>query len=164
MNKRIACLVVFTLATFQAHADFTGKVISIADGDTITVLTANNNQKRIRLSSIDAPEKNQPFGTKAKDFTGSLIHGKQVYIKEDGTDQYNRVLGTVFLGNQNINKTIVHNGYAWAYRRYVKDSSYISLEMDAKRHQRGLWSDKNAIEPELWRRQQKNRWIVLVVN
>ena len=51
MNKRIIGLAVLTLATFQAHADFTGKVISIADGDTITVLTANNNQKRIRLYS-----------------------------------------------------------------------------------------------------------------
>lgn len=155
MNKQIISLAVFTLATFQTHADFTGKVISIADGDTITVLTANSNQKRIRLSNIDAPEKNQPFGTKAKDFTGSLIFGKQVYIKEDGTDQYNRVLGTVFLDNQNINKIIVHNGYAWAYKRYVKDSSYISLELDAKRHKRGLWSDKNAIEPATWRRQHR---------
>lgn len=149
--------IIFSIITIKAHADFQGKVISVSDGDTITVLNDSKKQIRVRLASIDAPEKNQPFGTQAKKFTSKLIFGKQVLIKNEGSDQYNRVLGTAYLGNQNINKVIVYNGYAWAYRRYIKDTSYISLEMDAKRHQRGLWSDKNAIEPELWRRQQKNR-------
>lgn len=142
------------IATVKAHADFQGKVISISDGDTITILKDSRQQIKVRLASIDAPEKNQPFGTQAKNFTSKLIFGKQVHIKDEGSDQYNRVLGTVYLGSQNINKTIVYNGYAWAYRRYIKDSSYIALEKDAKLHRRGLWSDKNAIPPEIWRRQR----------
>lgn len=144
----------FAIVTVKAHADFQAKVISVSDGDTITVLNDSKKQIRVRLASIDAPEKSQPFGTQAKKFTSKLIFGKQVLIKDGGSDQYNRVLGTVYLGSQNINKAIVYNGYAWAYRRYVKDSSYIALEKDAKLHKRGLWSDKNAIAPEIWRRQR----------
>lgn len=142
------------IATVKAHADFQGKVISISDGDTITILKDSRQQIKVRLASIDAPEMGQPFGTQAKKFTSKLIFGKQVLIKDEGSDQYNRVLGTVYLGSQNINKAIVYNGYAWAYRRYIKDTSYISLEEDAKLHRRGLWSDKNAISPEIWRRQK----------
>lgn len=145
-------LLILTLATPTAYADFYGKVISISDGDTITVLKEGKSQVKIRLLNIDAPEKNQAFGTQAKNFLGNLIFTKTVLIKDKSVDQYGRVLGTVFLNDLNINKEIVRNGYAWAYRRYLDDRSYIGLESEARVHKRGLWRDNSPIEPEKWRK------------
>ena len=55
------------LVLFPATAEtvYHGKVIKIADGDTLTLLV-NNKQHKIRLSDLDTPERKQPFGTKAK--------------------------------------------------------------------------------------------------
>ncbi len=68
-------------------ADFQAKVIHIADGDTITVLNANNDQIKIRLNGIDCPEKAQAFGNKAKQLTNDLVHGEMVTIQTHGQEQ-----------------------------------------------------------------------------
>lgn len=140
--------------SIQSYA-FHGKVISVSDGDTITVLTNDNKQYKIRLVHIDAPESKQAFGNQAKNALSNLIYSKQVYIQRSGVDQYNRILGTVYLGQNNVNKQMVYSGYAWAYRNRSTDPSYIQLERSAKANQRGLWQDKNPIEPKQWRKLQK---------
>lgn len=145
--------VFFSMATL---ADFRGRVVSIADGDTITVLTTEKEQIKVRLANIDAPEKRQPYGSKAKSFTGQLVFNKTVYVDGSKTDQYGRVIGTVYLNDLNVNKTIVSNGYAWAYRRYLTDQNYLSLEKTARHNRLGLWVDSNPTPPHQWRKANQN--------
>jgi endonuclease YncB( thermonuclease family) len=75
---------------------FSGKVVSIADGDTLTVLV-DRQQVKIRLEGIDTPEKGQPFGTKAKEALSRLVFGKTVAVRSIGTDKYKRTLGRAFV-------------------------------------------------------------------
>lgn len=106
-----------------------GKVVSIHDGDTITVLQGKQ-QVKIRLYGIDAPELKQPYGKKSKQFLANLIAGKVVEVEENGKDRYKRTIGTVYLGGTDINAQMVANGYAWAYRKFSK--KYTPQESQAK--------------------------------
>ena len=58
----------------------TGRVVGVADGDTITVLDAHREQHRIRLGGIDAPEKAQPFGQRSKESLSTMVFGKEVDV------------------------------------------------------------------------------------
>ena len=125
-----------------------GKVVSVHDGDTITIL-AEKEQVKIRLFGIDAPELKQPYGKKSKQFLSNLIAGQIVEVKENGNDRYGRTIGTVSLNGEDINAQMVENGYAWAYRRFSK--KYAPQESEAKFEERGLWSD-DPIPPWEWRK------------
>jgi Micrococcal nuclease (thermonuclease) homologs len=111
--------------------DFTGKVISITDGDTVTVLT-DNKQIKVRLAEIDTPEKNQPYGKNAKKALSDFIFGKIVQIKFETIDRYGRTIGKIFLDNQNINKEMVKLGHAWVYIHYARDKTLFALEKEAR--------------------------------
>ncbi|WP_052216451.1 thermonuclease family protein [Acinetobacter baumannii] len=121
------------------HADFVAKVVGVTDGDTITVLDAQKNQVRIRLANIDAPEKNQPFGSRSKQALSDLVFNKYVYIKESGFDKHNRMIATVMKGNDPINRIMVKDGFAWAYKEYLNDPIILNLETYAKKNRVGLW-------------------------
>lgn len=126
-----------------------GKVVSIHDGDTITVLQ-DKRQVKIRLYGIDVPELKQPYGKKSKQFLANLIAGKVVEVKENGKDRYKRTIGTIYLTGEDINAQMVENGYAWAYRKFSK--KYAPQESKAKKQKLGLWRDKKPIPPWEWRR------------
>ena len=105
-------LLLLSLSLFSA--EIIGKVVGVSDGDTITVLDDMDQGKfRIRLDKIDAPEKKQAFGNKAKQFLSTLIFGKKVSIRFKSIDNYGRVLGVVSLDGKEINLVMVQNGYAW---------------------------------------------------
>ena len=158
MIKTLSLALVFFFP-FAAHADFIGKVIEVSDGDTITV-QVRQKQKRIRFSQIDAPESKQAFGQKSRQNL-SFIHGKSVYVQENSIDRYGRTLGTVYLINNgktpnltlsnSINYKQVKDGYAWAYREYLKNNELLSLEAAARKQKIGLWSDPNPIYPSKYR-------------
>ncbi len=93
----------------------TGKVVSVADGDTITILTSQNKKVKIRLYGIDTPENGQAYGNKAKKFTASLTAGKEVSVKVYDTDRYGRSVSVISVGGTNVNEEIVRNGYGWQY-------------------------------------------------
>lgn len=126
-----------------------GQVVKISDGDTITILTQEKQQVKVRLYGIDAPEKKQPYGQKSKQFLSNLIAGRSVEIQEKGKDRYKRVLGIVYLDGQDINAQMVANGYAWAYVKYSK--IYAGQELKARNQNLGLWRDK-PIPPWEWRK------------
>lgn len=126
-----------------------GQVVKISDGDTITILTQEKQQVKVRLYGIDAPEKKQPYGQKSKQFLSNLIAGRSVEIQEKGKDRYKRVLGIVYLDGLDINEQMVLNGYAWAYVKYSK--IYASQELKARSQNLGLWRDK-PIPPWEWRK------------
>ena len=88
---RAALLLILLLASLSLFADtiHEGKVIKIADDDTLTILV-DNQQLKIRLSDIDTPERKQPFGTKAKQALSDLAFGKQARVVEITKDDIRR--------------------------------------------------------------------------
>ena len=98
-----------------------GKVVKVSDGDTITILTSDKTQYKIRLNDIDAPEKKQAFGNKSKDNLAKYIAGKTVKVEYKSTDKYKRILGTIYYNNIDINLQQVKDGYAWVYKKYSKN-------------------------------------------
>lgn len=135
----------------------TAKVISIKDGDTIEVLLHGKPQ-RIRLAHIDCPEKNQPFGTKAKLFTSSKCFGKTVTLSHNRQyDRNKRLIAEVILTNgDTLNRELVKAGLAWHYKKYSADSSYSLLEKGARMVKKGLWVEREAVAPWLWRSRKQS--------
>src|SRR5258708_39073550 len=74
---------------------FPGRVVAIADGDTITVLDSANTQHRIRLAGIDAPESHQAFGDQSRLSLSEMIFGKDVSVSYQKVDQYGRIVGKI---------------------------------------------------------------------
>ena len=130
----------------------------MADGDTITILTAEKDQVKIRLYGIDTPERKQPYSKKAGKFTSSLVAGKDVKVEVYDTDRYGRTVGVVYVDGINVNQEILRAGYAWQYRKYCVASfcpSWSKLEQEAKAVKKGLWADPNPLPPWEWRRLRK---------
>ncbi|MBM4070790.1 MAG: nuclease [Planctomycetes bacterium] len=151
---RLALVVTFTVVVsvfaLQPSTDppkpFTGKVVGISDGDTITVLL-DKQQHKIRLEGIDAPESGQAFGTKAKQVLSDKIFGKEVKVVWSSRDKYKRILGHVYLDDKWINKELVEEGFAWHYVKYSNDKDLAKAEKDAKEGKKGLWADPSPIPP-----------------
>lgn len=118
-------------------------MISIADGDTITILTGKTRHK-IRLYGIDTPEKAQAFGKAAKKHTAKLVAGKTVDVTTYDTDRYGRTVGVVVADGANVNQSLISAGYAWQYQKYCKASfcdDWLRLEDKSRTSRIGLWSD-----------------------
>ena len=146
------------LLTFPCLAfAWSGKVVGIADGDTITVLR-DKEQVRIRLYGIDTPERGQAFGKKAKQFTSKMVFGKVVEVHRMDTDRYGRTVALVSADKQLLNKELVKAGLAWVYDRYCSEpicESWRNFQLRAKIDKRGLWADPDPIPP--WEFRRKNR-------
>ena len=153
MRKSILALLLLFPILLSAHT-LKGKITRISDGDTVILLDSDNTQHKIRLHGIDAPETGQPYGNKSKEYLSDLIAGKTVTVDVKGLDQYKRTLGVIYLGDTNINAEMVRSGYAWNYK-YSKDKYYIKLQEKAKAEKKGLWKDKEAIDPWQWRKEKK---------
>lgn len=135
---------------------FSGKVVSIADGDTITVIH-DKTKYRIRLNGIDAPETKQAFGTKAKKILGDKVFDQEVKIEWKTMDKYNRIIGEVYLGDRRICLEMVAEGYAWHYKQYSKDQELAKAEKEAREAKKGLWVDPDPIPPWEFRKKKKNK-------
>jgi micrococcal nuclease len=129
-----------------------GKVVKIKDGDTVVLLDSANNQITLRLAEVDCPESSQAFGKKAKEFTSSEVGNKIVSYKIINTDRYGRYIAKVYYDNKYLSEEIIKNGYGWHYKKYSKSKNLGDLEINAKNKKLGLWSDKNPVEPYLFRK------------
>jgi endonuclease YncB( thermonuclease family) len=135
-------------ATIQTNAEnIEGRVVSIADGDTITVLTSDKKQIKTRLDSIDAPEKKMLFGNVAKKAFSDLVYNKQVILETHKTDRYKRKVAIVWLDGKPVNLEMVNLGMAWVYRKYARDPAYYAAETVAKANKLGLWSQSDPQPP-----------------
>ena len=150
-----APILLVALTTICRADEIKGKIVSIADGDTVTVLDAEKVQHKIRLSGIDAPEKGQAFGTKSKERLSEKIGEKEVVVKWKDKDRYGRVLGEIYLGDRHINLEMVQDGLAWHYKQYSKSKELAAAEDDARKTKKGLWADKEPVPP--WEFRKKGR-------
>lgn len=153
--KRVALLLIFLFMASTAFAEqLSGKVVGISDGDTLTLLTESKQQVKIRLSEIDTPESNQPYGSRARQALSDLAFGQQVRVSVIDQDRYGRTVGRVYVGETDINAELVRQGAAWVYRQYAHDKALFALEEDARQAQRGLWAlpEAQRVPPWEWRR------------
>lgn len=154
----VIALGAFYLSAAQADL-FSGKVVGIADGDTLTVLTASKQQHRIRLAEIDAPEKHQPFGTESKQSLSDLCFGKEAEVFPQVKIGDQRIVARIKCAGIDANAEQVNRGMAWVYRRYAKDHDLYVLEHGAKVRKRGLWVDSSPTPPWQWRKNSHVRQI-----
>lgn len=163
--KKLPLLIALCLLPFSAVAESVPcQVVGIADGDTLTCLAADHQRMKVRLNQIDAPERGQAFGQAARRKLADLVHGRTVMLETDGTDRYGRTIAQVFLDERNINLEMVGSGYAWAYRKYLKDPRYLQREAEARAASRGLWSQPGAIYPAEYRHGKAAGPVTLEVN
>ena len=135
-----------------------GRVVGVADGDTITVLDADRVQHRIRLGGIDAPEKRQAFGTRSKESLSNIVFNRLVTVETRKTDRYGREIGKVLVDGIDANLQQVSRGFAWHFKAYEREQSandrqlYDFAQGEAKGARRGLWQDAEPVAPWDWRK------------
>lgn len=150
---RLITAVFFVVCSHGASAlEVRGEVVGIHDGDSLTLLTEQRVQIKVRLEGIDAPELKQPFGASSKKALSDLVFGKTVLLKETGKDRYKRTLGNIYIGEVWVNLAMVDRGMAWFFVKYSKDTTLEAAETKARRMRIGLWSGKNQTAPWEWRK------------
>ena len=143
----------------QAHAGtvITGRVVGVADGDTLTLLDADQRQHIIRLDGIDAPEKAQPFGQASKRNLSALAFDREATAACNKVDRYKRNVCRVTVDEADLCLEQLRAGLAWVFTKYARElavqrrTDYIGAEQSARTEQRGLWRDAEPVPPWEWR-------------
>ena len=133
-------------------------VVGVYDGDTVTVageFAGAREQKRLRLTEIDSPERGQPWGDRARQAMADKVFQRQVRIAPQGEDRYGRLLGRIYVGDRDINREMIQEGHAWVYRQYSSDISLFEDESLARERRAGLWSLPVAERMPPWERRQR---------
>ena len=160
MLKNLITLIIILFYQI-CHANEEGVIIHVVDGDTVHLLSDNQEKLKVRLHHIDAPELDQSYGMESKFALEQLILNKKVTVISDKKDKYKRLLGVISLDEVDVNLEMIKAGAAWHFKRYAKfDQSkdqyliYDENEYQAKLKKIGLWKEK-AISPWLWRKNKK---------
>ena len=164
--RTVTCWIILSLSfvfvranhAFAQDPSFEGKVVGVADGDTITVLHERKGEK-IRLYGIDCPERHQDFGRRAKKETSDLVFGRSVGVVPKATDRYGRTIGVVKLANgTDINRLLVERGLCWWYQKYApNDGDLARLEKQAPVQKIGVWSQTDPTPPWEFRHMTRRR-------
>jgi endonuclease YncB( thermonuclease family) len=131
------------------------KVVGVHDGDTVTCIDENNQQQKIRLAEIDAPEVSQDYGKVSREALAGMVFGKTIQVVDDGRDRYGRWIGHLFVDGVDVNRQMVATGMAWHYAAYSKDASLGSLQSQAQAQKLGLWAQPNPTPPWDYRKNGK---------
>lgn len=157
--NRVLVTIALTVLAPAAFGDtLSGRVVGIADGDTLTLLDTANIQHKIRLAGIDSPEKGQPFGQVCKQSLANLAYDREVEVEWRKLDRYGRVIGKVLVNGEDANLEQVRRGCGWHYKKYQNEQilddrlSYRVAEESARADRVGLWADHYPVEPWEWRK------------
>lgn len=165
-------LFLLLIPALTAAETLSGRVVRVVDGDTVYVLDAAQEQHKIRLAGIDAPERGQPFGKKSKQRMSELVAGRDARVDWYKKDRWGRLIGQVWVASPecradpcpktlNAGLTLVTSGLAWHYKKYAHEQSeedrerYAFAEEEARAKNAGLWSEPNPIPPWEWRKQKR---------
>ena len=138
-------------------AELNGRIVAVRDGDTIDVLTSANVRVRVRLAAIDAPEIGQAFGNAARRALSSLAYNQMARVEWSKRDDYDRVVGKLFVHGADVNLQMIERGLAWHYRAYAGEQSaadrkrYAAAEAAARAQKLGLWQDQHPVPPWVFR-------------
>ena len=159
-------LILLQAGTACAGRTVEGMVKAVYDGDTVLLTTREESRLKVRLYGIDAPETKkpdkpgQPFGDISKRTLMYKIMGRQVTAEIVDVDQYKRAVAIIRYNGRDINKEMVAEGMAWAYRQYLQgayESEYIGSENRARSHHAGLWRESNPQPPWEFRKAYKGK-------
>jgi len=157
MRHWLSALLLLATPALAADKISTLKVVSVHDGDTITGLTDSNQQIKVRLDAIDAPELGQPFGQASKKALSEMVFGKTVTVIEKKKERYGRTIAHVIADGKDTNLMILEQGMAWHYIDYSKNKRLQRAEDEARAARVGAWADADAVAPWDWRKNERER-------
>ena len=130
------------------------KVKWVVDGDTVHA-TKEGKLYKIRLTEIDAPERDQPYGGESTQLLKQLLEDGYFDVDISGIDIYERHLGRLYDNGVDINREMVEQGLAWVYDKYVTDKSFYENQSSAQKNNKGLWQSPESIAPWSWRQRSR---------
>jgi micrococcal nuclease len=158
LRKKAISLYLFLFFTISASwtfaETFSGRCVGIGDGDTMFVMK-NGKAVKVRLEGIDCPELGQDFGTRAKQFTSSMVFRKTIVVKECSKDIYGREIVRIYVEGLDLSLELVKAGLAWYFNAFTSDPALAAAEKAARKQKIGLWSMPNPIPPWVYRRQHR---------
>lgn len=158
MKKSVLLIIIFLFySNGYSQTILSAKVIRIKDGDTVEVIDKQKNTVTLRLAEVDCPEKKQPFGTKAKQFTSDLVYLKTIKYIVTNKDLYGRYIAKIYFENKYLSAEIIKKGMGWQYKKYSTSKELAKFEQQARSKKIGLWIDPNPIYPSEWRKAKKSR-------
>jgi len=131
----------------------------VYDGDTVKLRPVGSNESqdefKLRLTDIDAPERNQSYGLKSRRALMKLCKGKNIIVTAQisGSDKYYRSLGRMECNGIDASYYLAKHGLAWFYAQYSSDTTIENAAKNARQLMLGLWADEKPIAPWDWRRE-----------
>ncbi len=146
----------FLLLWLAAHAALaetvSGEVITVVDGDTLTVREAGGRRHRVRLAGIDAPERGQPFYLRAARSLAAICYRKNASVETEEQDGGGLPAAKVKCAGVDANGEQVRRGMAWTSKAQAPIGSAVyELEAYARLRKLGLWQDPEPVAPWEWR-------------
>jgi endonuclease YncB( thermonuclease family) len=129
------------------------RVVGVQDGDTVTCLDESNQQQKIRLAGIDAPELGQDYGKESREALAAMVFGKTVEVYDQGRDENGRWIARVVVDGVDVNQQMLATGSAWHYTAISSDQALAALQSQAQAQKVGLWSQPDPIPPWQFRHQ-----------
>lgn len=153
MKNLLLILLLLIVTSLHCQEIITGKAVKVYDGDTFTLVTDSNQEIRVRVVGIDAPEKNQEHGIESRDFARRLIENKTVTVYLESGETYGRKLAVVITSSgKHFNYEMVVNGHAWHYNHYNSDKFLSTSQNMAKNNKIGLWASDSPVAPWDWKK------------
>ncbi len=151
MRGLIFLLALATLSVSIQAEEFSARVIAVLDGDTVLIVR-DGQRIKLRLTMIDAPEKDQEYGLESKRVLAEMVLRKQVQVTTQALDNYGRTLALLEVAGSNVNEEQVRRGMAWNYSHFFNDPLYRALQAEAQQARRGLWQQDEPTPPWKWRK------------
>lgn len=153
--KTFGSIMIMVLMGWGAIANTVkGKVVSVVDGNTLEIVSEDNETYKVVLAGIDSPELEQEFGEAAKEFLEKFINDKAIQVQLQGKDRWGNYVGVVYINKgTDLRKALLANGLAWVVARGAADE-FIKLEQKAREQGAGLWKEESPTPPWVYRRQQ----------
>lgn len=133
------------------------RVVGVHDGDTLTGLSSDKEQVKVRLDAIDAPELGQAFGQTSKKALSDKVFGRQVVVLRKTIDRYGRTIGHVLVDGRDVNLEMLEEGMAWHYKHFDRNARLSDAEASARAARKGLWGDAEPVPPWDWRQSRRDK-------
>jgi endonuclease YncB( thermonuclease family) len=133
-----------------------GQMVRVVDGDTL-IVRIQGAEVTFRLSGIDAPERDQPFGREAENELEAIVGLQQCVLQVVETDSFGRTVAHLWIGDLYVNAEMMRRGLAWFDSEYAQNESLYLIEEAAREQERGLWTlppDKR-VPPWEWRHEKR---------